>query len=273
MNRLAFTFAFAVVLYAASPVAQAFAASHVRPPGAALVQPTSGDTELTPGAVTEWPWGVIAAWVQAVGTIVAFGGAIYFSRRDHRRSINMFAEERRREEGIRHLRAHSLAHALYPDLLEVKAIIKVSEAAISRQRAQKQYLGNPKERAKYWKVNVPEGLRSASEMFYLLGTDTAPVVSQLLSLLHQHNRAASVVIEGLNDEKTFARTWSEFVDKELFANRFRRMKENAEEALDLVGKIRKRDLLPKYILEAKNNQKDNVVPDDTATDPDDAVSS
>ncbi len=266
MNRLAFTFAFAVILYVASPVAQAFATSHVRPPNAALKQPISTDTEWTRGTDTEWPWGVIAAWVQAVGTIVAFGGAIYFSRRDHQRSIRMFEEERGREEGIRHLRAHSLAHALYPDLLEVKAKIQVSGAAISRRIGQRDFMNPTEEIELIWVIEIPDGFRSAGEMFYLLGTDTAPVLSQLLSLLHQHNGAAGTLIKELNNERTAARAWALLFDNKLFANRFPLMKEGVEKALELVMSIRNKDLLPEYTLEANNDQKDNVVPGDTATD-------
>ena len=265
MNRLAFTFAFAVILYVASPVAQAFATSHVRPPSAALGHPIPTDTE--------WTRGEYAAWVQALLTLFAFAGAIYFSRQGHQRSIKMFEEERGREEGIRHLRAHSLAHTLYPDLLELKAMIPASEAAISRQRTKGLHLNPPQEVTQDWKINIPEGFQSAGEMFYLLGTDTAPGVSQLLPLLHQHNRVAGRLIEELDDERTFARASSVFVEKELFANRFRLMKEDVEKALDLVGKIRDKRLLPEYTLEAKNDQKDNVAPDDTATDPDDTVPS
>jgi hypothetical protein len=272
MTRLLFLLV-AVILLVASPVAQAFATSHVRPPGAALVQPASTGTELTSGADTEWPWGVIAAWVQAVGTIVAFAGAIFFSSRDHRRSINMFAEERGREEGIRHLRAHSLAHSLYPDLLEAKAKIGACEAAISCQREQRNFLAPPREITQNWKIDIPESLRSAGEMFYLLGTDTAPGVSQLLSLLHQHNRAASKLIEELNDEKTRNHAFAVFWNNEIFANRFQLMKEDVERALDLVRKIRDKDLLPEYTSKAKNNQKDNVAPDGTATNPDDTAPS
>ena len=265
MNRLAFTFAFAVILYVASPVAQAFATSHVRPPSAALGHPIPTDTE--------WTRGEYAAWVQALLTLFAFAGAIYFSRQGHQRSIKMFEEERGREEGIRHLRAHSLAHTLYPDLLELKAMIPASEAAISRQRTKGLHLNPPQEVTQDWKINIPEGFQSAGEMFYLLGTDTAPVVSQLLSLLHQHNGAASELIDKLNDERTAARAWAMLFSNDLFANRLPLMKEDVKKALDLVRKIRDKDLLPEYTLEAKNNQNDNVVPDDTATDPDDAVPS
>ncbi len=49
MNRFAFTVAFAVILYVASPAAEAFASFHVRPPSAALVHPISTDTESTRG--------------------------------------------------------------------------------------------------------------------------------------------------------------------------------------------------------------------------------
>jgi len=48
MTRLLVLLA-ALVLYVAPPVVQAFAASHVRPPGAELVHPTSTNTESTRG--------------------------------------------------------------------------------------------------------------------------------------------------------------------------------------------------------------------------------
>lgn len=272
MTRL-FVFLAALILYLAPPVAQAFASFHVRPPGAALAHPISTDTELTRDADTELPWGVIAAWVQAVGTIAAFGGAIYFSSRDHRRSINIFAEERRREEGIRHLRAHSLAHALYPDLLEAKAKIGACEAVISRQRAQRNFLGPPQEITQNLEIEIPESLQSAGEMFYLLGTDTAPGVSQLLSLLHQHNRAASKLIEELNDEKTFDHALAMFWNEDIFTNRFQLMKEDVESTLNLVRKIRDKELLPEYTSKAENDHTDNVADDDTAIAPDDTGAS
>ena len=52
MTRLFVSLA-ALILYLAPPVAQAFATSHVRPPGTAFVQPTSADTEGTSGTDTD----------------------------------------------------------------------------------------------------------------------------------------------------------------------------------------------------------------------------
>lgn len=265
MKQLAIIFSFAAVLYAASSVGQACAGSHVRPPDTPLGHPTPTDTE--------WSRGEIAAWIQAIGTIIAFVGAVFLSTREHQRSIKMFEAERAREEGIRHLRAHSLAHALYPDLIELKAIIRVSEAAITRRRRQGPNLIYSPEMTQDWEINVPEHFRSTGEMYYLLGTDTAPVVSQLLSLLHQHNRAAGRLIEELKDQETFAHAWAVFTNKELFANRFRLMSEDVEEALDLISKIRDRRLLPEYILKATNDQNDYVAPAETATDLDNTAPS
>ncbi len=74
MTRL-FVLLAALILYLAPPVAQAFATSHVRPPGAALVQPTSADTEGTslPEPVGYWTRIVdsVVNDPRAVATIIA----------------------------------------------------------------------------------------------------------------------------------------------------------------------------------------------------------
>ncbi len=70
MIRL-FVFLAALILYLMPPVAQAFAASHVRPPGAALVHPISTDTELTRGAGPTTGSMDLAAWLYKWQTLLA----------------------------------------------------------------------------------------------------------------------------------------------------------------------------------------------------------
>ncbi len=116
MNRLAFTFALAAILYLAPPVSEAFAISHVRPPGVELVHPSSADTEWTRGEIT--------AVVQAVGSVVVFLLATLFGWWQFRQSHGLTKEQRESEDRDRKLKARSLALALYPELLEMKAKIQ-----------------------------------------------------------------------------------------------------------------------------------------------------
>ncbi len=116
MNRFALTIAFAVILYLASPAAQASATSHVRPPGVELVQPISTDTESTGGE--------IAAWVQAVGSVVAVLLAILVGWWQFHQSHGLAKAQRESEDRDRKLKARSLALALYPELLEMKEKIQ-----------------------------------------------------------------------------------------------------------------------------------------------------
>ena len=123
MTRLLVLLA-ALVLYVASPVAQAFATSHVRPPGAALVHQISTDTELTRCTDTEWPWGENAAMVQAVGSVGAVLLAIFVGWWQFHQSHGLAKAQRESEDRDRKLKARSLALALYPELLEMKAKIQ-----------------------------------------------------------------------------------------------------------------------------------------------------
>ena len=124
MTRLAFAIAIAVILYVASPVAQAFATSHVRPPGAAPGHPISTDTELTRGTDTELTGGENAAWVQAVGSVGAVLLAIFVGWWQFHESHGLAKAQRESEDRDRNMKARSLALALYPELLEMKAKIQ-----------------------------------------------------------------------------------------------------------------------------------------------------
>ena len=84
---------------------------------------------------------------------------------------------------------------------------------------------------------------------------------------------AEEVSEQLYDEARTETAWNKFKENTLFPNRFRLMKDDVEKAIDLVRKIRNKELLPEYILEAKNDQKDNVAPVSAAAEPDDEAAS
>lgn len=246
---MALTFAFAVALYVTFSDAQVFAAANVRPPGAELRRQIPTDTE--------WNWGVIAAWVQAIGSVVAIGFAVWIGHRNHKHSEHVFEEERKREEGIRHLRAHSLAHAIYPELIEVKIMIAAVENGMDNQIEARGGLSpalSPVEKmSRDWKISIPAGFQSTRELFYLFGTNTTPVISELLSLLHQHNRVVDRLVAQLNNEETFGKAFVKFQSNELFHNRFRIMKDDAEQAVKLIGEIRDRELLPEYIMKTDDH--------------------
>ena len=190
------------------------------------------------------------SWVQAIGSVVAIFLAILVGWWQFSQSHGLEIAQREREQGIRHLRAHSLAHALLPDLLEIKAKIKWSKAAIDLQTEQQNPLETPQFTTRGWIIDIPVGFRSVSESFYLLGTETAPGIAELLSFLHQHNGAAQALIDQLEDGLNPALAWEYLHEGTLFTNRFNLMKNGVEEVLDLVGKIRDRELLPKYDFEA-----------------------
>jgi hypothetical protein len=174
--------------------------------------------------------------------------------------------KKKRDESIRRIRAHSLAHTIFPDLMELAIKIPASEAAISSQRAQKDKLALPKHKIQDWEIDIPKGFQSASELFFLLGVETAPVVSRLLSLLHQHNRVARRLINGLTEEKTFSRDWAVFQKREIFSNRFKLMHDLAEEAQELVGKIADNEMVPEYIMEPIEEPEYKVASDYGDTD-------
>lgn len=189
-----------------------------------------------------------ALW-QAFGSVAAIFLAIFVGYWQFRQSHGLAKAQQDHEQAIRRLRANSLAHALYPDLIEVRVMIKASKAKIDREVEQRNPLRSPNFTTQGWKINIPVVLETSGEMFYLLGTDAAPIVSQLLSLLHSHNRAASTLIEELNDGRTSANAWQKLHDEELFNNRFRLLHEDIEEVINLIGRIRDKELLPEYALE------------------------
>lgn len=108
-------------LFLAAPATQPFAASHVRPPEVSLGnRPT-----IAPGK-TDWTPTVIAAWVQAIGSIGAILAAVWIGNRAYRRSERILDETRRHDEAERRLKARSLAIALYPELLDMQRTVQTA---------------------------------------------------------------------------------------------------------------------------------------------------
>lgn len=204
----------------------------------------------------DWGW-VTAAWVQAIGSIAAILAAVYIGHRNHKQSERAFEEERNREESIRHLRAHSLAHTLYPELVEIKIMIAAVKKGMDNQMKERGGLSpalSPVEvMSRDWKISIPVGFQSTRELFYLFGTNTTSVISQLLSLLHQHNRIVDELVAQLNNGETFGEAFVRFQSGKLFVNRFQIMKDDAEQAVKLIREIRDRELLPEYIMKTDDH--------------------
>jgi hypothetical protein len=87
MRRLATAFLFLMIISLAAPVADALATNHVGPPGAKLSQPLPTNTDLTQNE--------IAAWVQAVGSVLAILAAIFFGRQSYNHSVRVFEDEKK----------------------------------------------------------------------------------------------------------------------------------------------------------------------------------
>lgn len=158
----------AAFLLLAAPATQPFAASHVRPPEGSLGnQPT-----VAPGE-TDWTPTVIAAWVQAIGSVLAIVAAVWIADRAYRRSERMFEQTRRRDEVERRLKARSLAIALYPELLDMQQTIQTARHAS----------GEPKLRS----LDIPHVLLQSIDRLYLLG-DAGAAIQKFVATSRQFNR-------------------------------------------------------------------------------------
>ncbi len=66
-------------------------------------------------------FGVSVAWIQAIGSIIAILVAIWIGHRNHKHSVRVFEKSRCRDDADRRMKAHSLALAIFPELMELKA--------------------------------------------------------------------------------------------------------------------------------------------------------
>ena len=168
MVRMVLILMITAALFLAAPATQPFAASHVRPPEVSLGnQPT-----IAPGK-SEWTPTVIAAWVQAIGSVLAIAAAVWIGNRAYRRSERILEETRRRDEAERHLKARSLAIALYPELLEMK------EKIIAARRRSGKFSPS--------KLGIPPVLLQSIDRLYLLG-EAGAAIQQFVATSRQFER-------------------------------------------------------------------------------------
>ena len=110
-----------------------------------------------------------AAWVQAIGSIIAIAVAIRVPYSLHRKARNDAETERR-------LKARSLSLRLLPILLILEPSVKRA------MRAATEGFFDPAAVS----VEVPESLKSSTDTVYLLGNEAGPAVQQLLAFLDEH---------------------------------------------------------------------------------------
>jgi hypothetical protein len=122
-------------------------------------------------ASVDWP-----AWVQALGSVIAILVAVEISRRQFRHSENLTRSQWDREERVRSLRARSLALAIYPELLEMKAKIARARGFDPLQRA-----------------SIPPVLIESVDRLYLL-EEAGGEIQQFLAIVRQYNRMAEEII-------------------------------------------------------------------------------
>ena len=221
MTRL-FVLLVALVLYLAPPVAQAFAASHVRPPDTALVQPTSADTESTRGTNTEstdteWTRGEITAGVQAVGSVGAVLLAILVGWWQFHQSHRLTKEQRESEDRDRKLKARSLALALYPELLEMKAKIQRAKGLYGVIRVET--------------LGIPPVLIQSVHRLYLLD-EAGRAIQNFLAASRQFERMVE------DPPKPDAAAAGEVVDvNQVLAGHVDYMRDTLDDAIELIDPI------------------------------------
>ena len=115
----------------------------------------------------------LAAWVQALGSVGAILVAIWIGHLAHGRAVQMFEETRRREKDDRRRKAHSLAVALYPELLELKPVLQ--RVIIANAPMREPPLG------------IPPVLTESVDRLYLLG-DAGDAIQQCLATARQLER-------------------------------------------------------------------------------------
>lgn len=176
-----------------------------------------------------WP-----AWIQAVGTILAIGVAIFVPWKQQRNRAQERADDRR-------LRAHSLAIALYPELLELKPKIHRARGALEDVKGGWRYFQSLKSDQEpgsrtidRLSIAVPPVLLENTQDMYLLGLKAGPEVQQVLTFVNQYNRMVweliSQVDEGWQPEEAEARAKTRGLETHL--NAISARLDEAKEALE-----------------------------------------
>lgn len=132
----------------------------------------------------------VAAWVQAIGATLAVATAVVVPAMQARHA-------RQQREADRRLRAKSLAIALYPDLLHIRAayrrLHRLLQAQIAAGRPEGDAAaadsagGTLAEQAGRFTIPITEALRAMVPEFYLLGEPIGPEVQKCIGRSMKYN--------------------------------------------------------------------------------------
>lgn len=125
-------------------------------------------------------WAVMAAWVQAVGGIAAIVAAWIIAKSQANAAAKTAREERR-------IQGRSIAMALYPELLEYKAMLPSLKRALTNIRDGK-HTHITESELENLVLPVPAAVQASWDQLYLLGEPAAAPIQQFLALLNQYNR-------------------------------------------------------------------------------------
>ena len=119
------------------------------------------------------------AWIQAIGSIIAILVAIWIGHRNHKHSVRVFEKSRCRDDADRRMKARSLALAIFPELMELKA--KVAGA----------WHG---EKVRFHSLDISPVLIESVNRLYLLD-EAGAEIQQLVATSRQLNRMVKSIVD------------------------------------------------------------------------------
>ena len=141
--------------------------------------------------MSDIPASDIPAWVQAIGSVVAIGVAVYVPWKQHKRELEQ-------AEKVDKLKAKALANAIYMPFLELRGKAAGAQANLTANYDLYVSLGqyNKIERVK---IRVPNALeRHISEM-WILGENVSIALLQAISIARTYDEMIDKVIRDLNE--------------------------------------------------------------------------
>lgn len=132
-----------------------------------------------------------AAWVQAIGSVIAIGVAIWVPWRQHQLQAD---HERQKDD----LKARAMANAIYIHFLGLKAKTEGARANVSKHYSAhiKDHQFNKLERLK---IIVPEVFNHDMDRFWMLGKKAAIPLLQAISIAQQYDDLMNSVKADLNN--------------------------------------------------------------------------
>ncbi len=164
-----------------------------------------------------WTRGEIAAWVQAVGSVVAVLLAILVGWWQFHQSHGLAKAQRESEDRDRKLKARSLALALYPELLEMKAKIQRAKGLYGVIRVET--------------LGIPPVLIQSVHRLYLLD-EAGRAIQNFLAASRQFERMVE------DPPKPDAAAGGEVVDvNQVLAGHVDYMRDTLDDAIELIDPI------------------------------------